>query len=225
MSKKIDLNDFGRLVKPRILTEAFLLCNFDHIDLHNWWKQVLVLDMFSKSYKKDTIVSNYGLKLNELFEGLDIENYVASIISFIVLHDGKYKLVSTTQEAEILFSMRKKFYIRAVGIEIFKKYNRDTKEVYEPWESTQKTNITWFYKLKHIIPVEIVEQHNDVETGDLIIFSKTQALVTNVKVLKRTKFYSTCSWTKKKITVLSGNKAYQVRLDINRPFEIIKPQQ
>lgn len=222
MKKKISLNDLGRAVKPRILTEAFLLYNFDHIDLHSWWQQVRILERFSKSYKKDTIVSTYGKKLDLLFSDLMIENYIAIIKSFIVFHEGKYKLISTKEEVEQIKNQKNKYFIGAAGIEIYKTYDMETKEGLEPWPPTKENNITWFYKISHLIPIEDIEKYNTVIAGDLIVFSKTQGLVTTVKKLKRNKFYSTCSWTNKKITILGGNKALKIRLGINRQFDVIK---
>ena len=71
MSNKITLEDFGKLVKPKVLVEAFLLCNKD-VDAGDWWKKVIVLNANSKSYKRDTIESTYGVSINSLFNELDI---------------------------------------------------------------------------------------------------------------------------------------------------------
>lgn len=223
MSNKITLNDFGRLVKPKILTEVFLLHNQD-VDPNNWWHQVLRLNATSKSYKKDMIAGTYGDTLEKLFSTLEIDKYVGVISSFIVFHSGKYKFVNSIEESKRLQSQKGKHYsIRAIGITIHKEYDPTTHKLGDVWDMMFSNQpIKWYYKPKHLIPIEDVEQFNNVQVGDMIVFKKTQALVINVKELSRLKFYSNCSWTKKSITVLSGNQARQVRLITNRPYQVIK---
>lgn len=224
MSKKIDLNDYGRLVKLKVLTEAFLLCNPEkNVEPHNWWSQVCRLSFNSKSYKKDMLIGLYGERLDKLFSGLDVNAYVGVISSFLVFHAGKYQIITTAEEAQRVMSLHsRRLSVRAVGIKIHKSYDRETRELGPAWEMTDRSSVVWYYKLKHVIPVEDVEQYNKVEVGDMLVFKKTQALVTKVKRVSRQKFYSTCSWTDKKITVLSGKQGKQVRLITSRPYEIIK---
>ena len=82
MAKKITLNDFGRLVKPKILTEAFILCNQDKVDPYNWWYHSLHFNQLYPSYKRDMLISIYGERLEKLFVNLTLNSYTASITSF-----------------------------------------------------------------------------------------------------------------------------------------------
>lgn len=224
MSNKLTLEDIGKLVKPKILVEAYLLCNKE-VDIGDWWKKVLALNASSISYKRDTIESIYGRSLDKLFSNLDVEKYAAVITSFVVFHQSRYQSVSTKQEIERILKTKKHYSIRAIGVKLYHSYDSKTKAVDEAWEPTAIPTIQWFYQPKHLINIEEVEAYESVGIGDMLAFKKTQALVTKVKVLKRKKFWATCSWTRKKITVLNGSNGNQVRLNVNRLFEVIKSKQ
>lgn len=221
MSSKITLEDFGKLVKPKILVETFLLCNKD-VDAGDWWKKVIVLHRNSKSYKRDTIESTYGVSASVLFNELDISKYIATINSFVVFHQGRYHFVYTVEQANKIIASKKRYNIRAVGVAIYHSYDVATKALGEPWQATNIQTIQWFYHPKHLIDAEIVSSYENIEVGDMLVFKKTQALVINIKVLKRNKFWATCSWTRKKITILNGSTGHQVRLNTNRAFTILK---
>lgn len=228
MSEKITLDDLGKLVKIRVLTKAFLLCVAEqqNFETDSWWRGSCDRHRKSKSYKQDMIAGTYGVKnLASLFETLDPNNYVAEITSFLVLHALEYKIVKTKEEIDALLNERsfRGVCVIAAGVKIYKTYDVLTRELGPEWEPTSTNTVAWFYETKQLLPVEDVENFNDVEAGDMIVFGKTQALVVSVKVLARRKFYNTCSWTNKRIMVLSGDsRGRQARLIANRPFRIIK---
>ena len=222
--KRVELSDFGRLVKPKVLTEAFLRCKtIRPIDPHEWWNQVNNLSFRSKTYKQDTIIGTYGQGLNTLFSDLNIDTYVGSSTSLVIFHAGEYSFIDSPEKAKkILEQKNRRYHIRAVGLKLYKDYDPKTRQVGQVWEPTNNPSVVWYYKMRHVIPIEDVEQYNSLSVGDMIAFKKTQALVVKVKSLKRHKFYNYCSWTSKKITVLSGSQAHQVRMLTNRPYQIIK---
>ena len=224
MTNKITLEDFGKLVKPKILVEAYLLCNKD-VDAGDWWKKVIVLNANSKSYKRDTIESTYGISADKLFNELDIDTYIAVVNSFVVFHHGTYQFVYTSEQAAKIIRSKKRYSIRAVGVEIYHSYDAATKALGDLWRATDIPTIQWFYHPKHLIDAEIVEAYESVEVGDMLVFMKTQALVTKIKTLQRKKFWATCSWTRKKITMLNGSTGHQVRLNTNRKFTVLKSKQ
>jgi hypothetical protein len=221
MNNKISLQDFGKLVKPKVLVEAYLLCNKE-VDAGDWWRKVLSLNASSKSYKKDTIEGTYGASLAEVFGSLNVDTYIAKVCSFLVFHQSKYQFVNSKEQAEKILRSNRRYSVRAVGIELFHTYNPDTGAVGEGWEPTQAPTVQWYYQPKHLLSVRFVECYDDIQVGDMLAFMKTQAFVCNVKILQRKKFWLTCSWTRKKITVLNGSTAHQVRLCTSRPFAVIK---
>lgn len=228
MTEKITLDDLGKLVKIKVLTKAFLLCvpEQERFETDSWWRGSCDRHRKSKSYKQDMIAGTYGVQnLSYLFSTLDPNTYVAEITSFLVIHALEYKIVKTQEEIEALLNERsfRGVYIVGAGVKIYKTYNVITKELGQEWEPTATNTVAWFYEVKQIIPVEDVENFNRVEAGDMIVFGKTQALVVTVKNLTRRKFYNTCSWTNKRIMVLSGGShGRQARLVLSRPFKIIK---
>lgn len=221
MTSKLQLNDFGKLYKVKVLTEAFILCN-NVIDAGDWWRKVIALNANSNSYKRDTIEGTYGMSLDKLFSQLDIDEYVVEVTSFLVFTNRNYKFIRNLQEAENVLKTGKRWSIRAVGVKIYRNYDKQTKTLGSVWEPTAIPTIEWFYVPRHLVDLKTVELYNSVNVGDMLAFMKTQALVTNVKTLKRTKFWITCSWTKKKITILNGSTGRQMRLTTNRGYEVIK---
>lgn len=197
MSNKITLEDFGKLVKPKILVEAFILCNKD-IDAEDWWKKVTTLNANSKSYKRDTIESIYGGSINSLFSELDINTYIATINSFVIFHRGRYQFVYNAEQAKNIIASKIRYSIRAVGVAIHHSYDVATKALGEIWQATNIPTIQWFYHARHLIDAEIVEAYESVGVGDMLVFKKTHALAIKVKILKRNKFWMTCSWTRRK---------------------------
>lgn len=221
MAKKITLNDFGRLVKPKILTEAFILCNQDKVDPYNWWYHSLHFNQLYPSYKRDMLISIYGERLEKLFVNLTLNSYTASITSFLIFFQRKYHFVTNPVQAQQIMQSGKKWSIRAIGVKLYKKYNSTTKTVNDVWEY-DSPSICWYFRLKHVIPIEEVDLYNSIEVGDMVFFKKTQAFVTNVKTVNRRKWWNKCSWTDKQITVLSGNLGHQFKLNTNRPYQIVK---
>jgi len=217
----LQLKDFGKLYKVKLLAQAFILCN-NFIDPGDWWNKVLALNANSISYKKDTIEGTYGQSLEKLFSQLDIDEYVVEITSFLVFTNFNYKIVRNAQEAEIIIKSGKRWSIRAVGVKFYHSYDKQTNKLGDVWKPTTIPSIEWFYFPSHLIDLQTVEQYNSINVGDMLAFMKIQALVLSVKTLKRTKFWTTCSWTKKKITILNGSTGRQMRLNLNRRYDIIK---
>lgn len=222
MDRKIGLADFGRLVKPQTLTEAFLHFSLENVEPYEWWVQVSGLHCSSKTYKKDMITSTYGKPLAALFSDLELDSYVGVICSFLVLQSGDCHFVYNARMADRILAKKHRWSIRAVGIRFHKSYDVATKNPGQLWEPTNNASVAWYYKPKHLIPLEDVEQFNKVEPGDMIVFKTTQALVIRVQTVQRHRFWKCCSWSSKKITVLSGGAGHQVRLSTNRPYEVIK---
>jgi hypothetical protein len=223
MARRITLNDFGRLIKPKILTEAFILCNQDKVDPYNWWYHSLHFNQLYPSYKRDMLISIYGERLEKLFANLPLNSYVAEINSFLVFFQRKYQFVTNPAQAQQIMQSGKKWSIRAVGVKLYKSYDSSNKTVKDVWEYDSQT-ISWYFRLHHILPIEEVELYNSIEVGDMVFFKKTQAFVTTVKNINRRKWWNKCSWTDKRITVLSGSLGRQFKLNTNRPYQIIKPK-
>lgn len=223
MARRITLNDFGRLIKPKILTEAFILCNQDKVDPYNWWYHSLHFNQLYPSYKRDMLVSIYGERLEKLFANLPLNSYVAEITSFLVFFQRKYHFISNATQAQQIMQSGKKWSIRAVGVKLYKNYDISNKTVKDVWEYDSPT-IAWYFRLNHVLPIEEVELYNSIEVGDMVFFKKTQAFVTNVKTSNRRKWWNKCSWTDKQITVLSGSLGRQFKLNTTRPYQIIKPK-
>jgi len=221
MVRKITLNDFGRLIKPKILTEAFILCNQDKVDPYNWWYHSLHFNQLYPSYKRDMIVGIYGERLDKLFANLSVNSYVAEITSFLIFYQRKYHFISSPAQAQQIMHSGKKWSVRAVGVKLYKDYDISTKKVKDVWDYDSST-ISWFFRLKHVLPIEEVELYNSIEVGDMVFFKKTQAFVTSVKKINRRKWWNKCSWTDKQITVLSGSLGYQFNLNANRSYQIVK---
>lgn len=220
MAKKISLLDFGRLVKPRNISETFLLCNAETVDPYNWYSHHLHIAN-NLAYKQDLIIGIYGVKLEKLFENLEIDSYVGTISSFLVFHERRYKFVTSVAQAQQVLNSKKNWSIRAIGLNFYKNYNQQTKTIGDKWEYNIPT-ISWFYKPRSIIPIETVELHNSVEIGDLIAFKKTQAIVINIKNKSPKRWWSRTNWTTKKITVLAGSKGHRYKLNTHRPYEVRK---
>lgn len=224
MSNKIRLEDIGKLVKPKILVEAFLLCNKD-VEAGEWWQKVQSLTRNSKSYKRDTIEGTFGTSLDNLFSNLNIDTYIAAICSFVIFHQGRYQFVTNKEQVDKIARSKKYFSIRAIGIKLYHSYNPITKALGSIWEPSSISTIQWFFHPRHLLDIETYEQYEKISVGDMLMFKKTQALVINIKVLKRKKFWANCSWTRKKISMLNGSTSHQVRVSTNRPFTIIKSKQ
>jgi len=221
MALKLHLKDFGKIYKVKILAEAFILCN-GLIDAGDWWCKVVALNANSKSYKHDTIESTYGSSLDKLFSQLDIDEYVVEISSFLIFTNRGYRFVRTIQEADNVIKTGKRWTIKAVGVKIYHSYNPETKSLGKIWEPTALPTIEWFYLPRHFVDLETTQLYNSIDAGDMIAFKKTQAFVASAKILKRSKFWITCSWTKKKITILNGSTGRQIRLTTSRNFTVIK---
>jgi hypothetical protein len=221
MGKKFGLTDFGRLVKPKILLSAFLMFKHETFDPDSWWREVKKLNRASKNYKRDTIHGTYGHSLIELFGELDVDNYIAQVDSFLVFHYGNYKLVKNLEQLGNIRTGHR-MTIVAVGVKIYKSYDHSTKEVGEPWGPTNEEHISWFFTPKQLVPLELVVQYESANVGDLVLYRKSHGMVYQIKVLKRNHFYSTCSWTRKKVMVLSAQDANPTKLSVDRPYKLLK---
>jgi len=221
MTSKLQLKDIGKLYKVKMLAEAFILCN-NVIDAGDWWRKVVALNANSRSYKHDTIESTYGLSLDKLFSQLDIDQYVVEVCSFVIITNGGYRFIRNNQEAENVIKTGKRWSIRAVGVKIYHSYDPETKTLGKIWEPTSLPTIEWFYLPRHFVDLDIAQLYNSINVGDMVVFKKTQAFVASVKTLKRKKFWATCSWTKKKITVLNGSTGRQMRLTTSRDYTVLK---
>lgn len=221
MGKKFALTDFDRLVKPKILLRAYLMFKHESFDVDSWWREVKKLNRASKNYKRDTIHGTYGRSLLELFSELDIDQYVAKIDSFIVLHYGSYKLVKNLEQIAGIRTGHRTTIV-AVGIKIYKSYDWDNNVFGEPWGPTNEQHISWFFTPNQLIPMELVRQYESATVGDLVMYRKSHGVVNHIKTMRRKHFYATCSWTNKQVMVLSGQDAEPTKLSVERPYKLIK---
>ena len=221
MGNKFTLTDFGKLVKPKILLRAFLMFKHDSFDVESWWREVKKLHNASKNYKRDTIHGTYGRSLADLFSDLEINQYIGRIESFIVFHYGSYKLVKNLEQVEGIKTGHR-ITIVAVGIKIYKSYDDVSKKFGEPWGPTNQEHIDWFFAPNQLIPFELIKQYETANVGDLVMYRKSHGVVHQVKKLSRKQFYATCSWTDKKIMVLSGQNANPTKLSVERPYVLVK---
>lgn len=221
MGNKFTLTDFGTLVKPKILLRAFLMFKHHSFDVDSWWREIKKLHNASKNYKRDTIHGTYGLSLSELFNDLDINDYVAIINSFVVIHYGSYKLIKNPEQLENIQTGHR-ITIVGIGIKIYKSYNNLTNELGEPWGPTDEEHISWFFTPNQLVPLTTVKKYESANVGDLVMYRKSHGVVHQVKKLPRKQFYATCSWTEKQIMVLSGQNANPTKLSVERPFVLVK---
>lgn len=210
-------NTFGKLVKLRVLTEAFVYNKPQdaEVDFDEWWKRVMKLSSHSKSYKKDAIVGTYGKSLDEMFGSLSVDSYVAQITSLVVFAGGKYVHLATKQEIDQYESKRRRIRIMAFGVKIFADRTAST-----PWRETGSA--VWLYRPNQIIDLEIVDRYNTVKPGDMLKFrcSEHGALVVQSNVVNRRKFYGSTSWTRKSVIVLSCSTGKKYKLPPDKWFQL-----
>ena len=218
---KFALTDLGKLVKPKVLIKAFLLCKHEHFDVDKWWRKSKLNHNASRTYKRDMISGTFGMELSEIFEELSLENYIAQITSFVVFHNRNYKLVKNENDINNL-QTGQRITICAVGVNIYKSYDPTTKELGELWNLSAEKHISWFFVPHQLIPLELIEQYNSAEVGDLVLYKKSHGVVSSVKRMSRLRYYSVCSWTGKQVMVISGQEAKETNLSVDRPYTLIK---
>ena len=215
------ITDFGRLVKPKVLLCAFIMCKHESLDPDCWWRKARENNRASKTFKRDMISGTYGMDFRKLFADLPRSTYVAKIVSFLVLHRGTFKLITTPEEASNLRTGNR-ITICAIGVEMFVDHNRQTNQLGEKWAATAEEHISWFFVPRQIIPLELVDQYNSAEVGDLVMYTKSHGMVAKTTVINRRYWWGMCSWTDKKVMVLSGQRAKATKLSVDRPYRLIK---
>jgi hypothetical protein len=219
---KFSIKDFGRVVKPKILLRAFILCKHQDFDPDSWWRKTKENNRVSRTFKKDMISGTYGMDFKKLFQNLQQNSFVCQITSFLIFHRGSYKLVSSPEET-VSLNLKNKIVICAVGVKFFNSYNSNTKEPEYPWKFTEQDNILWLFQPKQLIPIELIEQYENAEVGDLIVYSKSNGLVSKVTKLKNKKsWWAVSNWTNKQVIVISGQSAKPHKLSVERPYKFIK---
>lgn len=219
---KFSIKDFGKVVKPKILLRAFILCKHQDFDADSWWRKVKANNRVSSTYKRDMISGTYGMDFKKLFQNLSQNNFVCQINSFLIFYKGTYKLISS-QEDLISLNSKNKIVICAIGVKFYNKYNSTTKEVEDPWKFTEQDNILWLFSPKQLIPVELVEQYENAEIGDLVVYSKSHGVVSKITISKPKKsWWAISNWTNKQVIVISGQNAQPNKLSVERPYDLIK---
>lgn len=214
-------NDFGKIVKPKVLLRAYIMCRHDNFDPDLWWRKTRENNRASRTFRRDMISGTYGMDFPKLFSDLPQETFVAQITSFLVVHRGTFKLVHNHDELNHL-NTGNRVIVCAVGVKFYKSYDSETKQLGEPWKPTAQGHISWFFSPRQLIPFETIEQYNSAEIGDLVMYSKSHGMVNSIKTMKRHKFWAVCSWTNRKIIVLSGQGARPTKLSVDRPYKLIK---
>jgi hypothetical protein len=219
---KFTIKDFGKIVKPKILLEAFILHKHRNFDADSWWRRAKENNRLSKTFKKDMISGTYGMEFKKLFETLPQQSFVCQINSFLIFYKGSYNFISSEEEINAL-SSKSKVIICAIGVKFFNSYNSADKTLGEPWKLTDQDNILWLFNPKQLIPIELVEQYENAVEGDLIVYSKSHGLVSKVSKLKPKKnWWSVSNWATKQVIILSGQNAQPHKLSVDRPYKFIK---
>mgnify|MGYP003351186812 CR=1 FL=1 len=180
---KFSIKDFGKVAKPKILLRAFILYKHQDFDADSWWRKAKENNRLSRTFKKDMISGTYGMEFKKLFQNLDQNNFVCQINSFLIFHRGTYKLICSLEEANNL-DFKNKIVICGIGVKFFNSYNSATKQLENPWKITEQDNIIWLFPPKQLIPIELVEQYENAEVGDLVVYSKSHGLVSKITKLK-----------------------------------------
>ena len=177
-------NDIGRLVRPKTITHLFLWQNTEK-DIGQWWKETSSIFRWHNFEKKQQLIDFYKCSLDYLFRDIQLGNpslnpensYIAEITSFIILYRGSLYHIPSKEKAlsfekELIKRLGKNAFLPvvAVGLKFFKSFSiKDEEKVLgEPWEYTNREDVTWFYKPKEIIPLENIISFETLTTGDLI---------------------------------------------------------
>lgn len=217
MSERIGLGDFGKLVRPKTLTDVFLLNPSATPDIEDWWIENRKLSHSSTTFNKDMLAGTYGMNLDVLFSDLSINSYHCKITSFLVLVSSEYKLLTTPEQAEFYKIRKPKAKVKAVGVTIFKNSN----EIWKPNDS----GLVWLFRPRSLVRMEDVKLFEVIEVGDIIQFQKTAGMIVKVLEVRRKRFYLSTSWTNRSITFLTGSTGKLLQLNLDRPFKIIKAKQ
>lgn len=218
---KFTIKDFGKIVRPKTLLEAYILCKHENFDADSWWHKVRTNTILSRTFKKDMISGTYGMDFRKLFATLFRDTFVCQINSFIVFHRGIYKLVTSPEEVEPL-NDNSRIVVCAVGVKFFNQFDPKTNTTSNPWKITEDKQILWFFRPKNLISIDIVQQYENAEVGDLVIYTKTHGLISKITYSKIKAWWAKTSWTRKKVTVLSGQNSKPHKLSIDRPYELVK---
>ena len=219
---KFSIKDFGRIVKPKILLRAFILCKHQDFDSDSWWRKAKENNRLSRTFKKDMISGTYGMEFKKLFQSLSQNNFVCEISSFLIFHRGSYKLISSQEELSNL-DFKNKIVICAIGVKFFNSYNSQIKRAENAWNVTKQDNILWLFQPKQLIPIELIEQYENAEIGDLVVYSKSHGLVSKITKLKNKKnWWAVSNWTNKQVIVISGQNAKPHKLSVERPYKFVK---
>ncbi len=214
MGERIGLGDFGKLARPKTLTDVFLLNPSATPDLEDWWIENRKLSYSSTTFNKDMLAGTYGMNLDVLFSDLSIDSYHCQITSFLVLVSSEYKLLTTLEQIEFYKTRKPKAKVKAVGVTIFK----NSQEVWNPNDS----GLVWLFRPRCLVRLEDVKLFEEVETGDVLQFQKTNGMVMRVLKVRRKRFYLSTSWTNRSITYLTGTTGKLLQLNPDRPFKLIK---
>lgn len=203
------------------MLRALLMCKHDHFDLDSWWRKSKENVRMSKTFKRDMISGTYGMRFDKLFKDLNQEEYIGKITSFIVLHAGEYKLINSKEELEQLQSGYR-ITIQAIGVHFFLNYNKETRQVGEPWKITQQESILWFFSPKQLVRFDSIAQYEQAEVGDLVMYKRSHGLVSKIRTLPKKRWWASSSWSRKQVMVISGQDAHAQKLSIERPYKLIK---
>lgn len=220
---KFTIKDFGKIVKPKILIDAFILCKHENIDTDSWWRRIRKNASLSRTFKRDMIIGTYGMEFKELFSGLERDNFVCRINSFIVFHRGVYKLVENKEEIDKI-NDKCKIIICAIGVKFFNKFDKTSKETFEPWKITEDKQIIWMFSPRNLIPIENVHQYESAEMGDLVLYTKSHGFISKISNNRINSWWAKSSWTQKKVTVISGQNSKPHKLSIERPYKLIRKE-
>ncbi len=238
------ITDIGSLVRPRVLTHVYLYPLFPHIDLQakpntnvdHWWKTVRNYYKYLNSLQKEQLTKTYG-NTDSLFEELKLGDtakdistaYVGKVVSLIVQFHGTFFHISSLTQGKVFedkikksFGPNTKLRVFAVGLKFFKGMSLVDNALtpINPWEPVVDDTKIWFYSPKHIVSIHDIMRFEQVDQGDLVLFTKSSGMAVNVVTLSKPKFYNTNSWTPRSIRLLSGNKLAFIRFLPDRLFSI-----
>lgn len=223
------------LVRPRVLSHAIVFTPETEKDVNNsrqiWW-QLHAKDLDTHLYKDQESLINTFSDLSLGNTELDLSTcYTGVITHYQVNFRGMIHVIDKTSIEEFMVKMRKVYGSRAnlkvsyVGLKIFTGMERDpiTNELraINPWKQTEEK--IWFFRRKEIVLTDDIIRYESAHNGDLIIFPKAKGIVVKHKVLNKPKFFLTCSWTCKNLTLLNGNIEGYTRFLPDRTFIVRKP--
>lgn len=231
---KININSFGVVVRPRIVSYARVYPRLNVPTGESKWSLDTLVNA-SPYDEKD--ISYYGKSYDSLFEELAIGDttedlkdcYAGVITSFVTsISFRNYILVTQDNVTDVLEKLRRKnnsresIPVHYVGIKFYKGLQRD-KETgklvpLNPWHVTEKET-TWFYRPWDLISMDTIVRYEMLASGDLVLFRKSRGLVLKKKTINKKRFYKTNSWSCKSVTVLLGNGRSHLKFLPNKSFK------